>query len=69
LELREVIKFVDRLTALCFTVSSVVHVWEFMICQQWAAVIGSIGRFSQLQLVSSVFRQGAVYFRAMCISV
>jgi hypothetical protein len=28
--------------ALCFTVSREVHAWEFMICQQEAAVISSI---------------------------
>jgi hypothetical protein len=26
----EVINFVDRLTALCFTASSVVHEWKFV---------------------------------------
>jgi hypothetical protein len=41
LELREVINFVDRLMVLCFTASSAVHAWEFMICQQCAAVISS----------------------------
>jgi hypothetical protein len=30
LELRGVIYFVDRLTALCFTASSAVHAWEFI---------------------------------------
>jgi hypothetical protein len=30
LELMEVINFVDRLTALCYIVSSAVHVWEFV---------------------------------------
>jgi hypothetical protein len=43
--MKGVINFVDRLAALCFTASSVVHAWEFMICQQWAAVISSISRF------------------------
>jgi hypothetical protein len=32
----------DHLIALCFTVSSAVHAWEFMICEQQAAVISSI---------------------------
>jgi hypothetical protein len=40
----------------------------FMICQQQAAVISSISR-SQLQLVSSVVRHGAVYFGAACFYV
>jgi hypothetical protein len=30
MELREVINFVDRLTALYFTASSAVHAWEFV---------------------------------------
>jgi hypothetical protein len=30
LELSEVINFVDRLTALCFTVNIAAHAWEFI---------------------------------------
>jgi hypothetical protein len=37
--------FVRYLTALCFMASSAVHALEFMICQQWVAVISSISRF------------------------
>jgi hypothetical protein len=38
----------------------------FMICRQLSALLAVC---SQLQLVSSVFRHGAVYFRGTCISV
>jgi hypothetical protein len=31
--------------ALCFTANSAVHAWEFLICQQWVAVISSIRYF------------------------
>jgi hypothetical protein len=45
LELREVINFVDSLTAFYFTASSAVHAWEFfMIFKQCVAVISSISR-------------------------
>jgi uncharacterized membrane protein YozB (DUF420 family) len=69
LELKEVINFVDRLMAFCFTASSAAHAWKFMICQQWAAVTSSISRLFLVQLLSRVVRQGAVYFKATCISV
>jgi hypothetical protein len=40
MKLREVINFVDHVTALCFTVSNAVYAGNlFTICQQWAAVI------------------------------
>jgi hypothetical protein len=39
-----------------------------MICQQWAAVVSSVSRSFPVT-VSNVFRHGAVYFRATCISV
>jgi hypothetical protein len=61
---------VNRLTALCFKASSEVHVWEFVY--DLSAVSGSYQfhyPFFLLQLVSSVFRHGAVYFRAKCICV
>jgi hypothetical protein len=50
--------------ALCFTANSVVHVWEF-IRQQLSAPVAIC---SELQLVSSVVRHGAVYSRVTCIS-
>jgi hypothetical protein len=56
--------------ALCFTASSVVHAWEFVYAL--SAVGGSYQLhqpFVLLQLLSSVFHHGAVYFRAKCISV
>jgi hypothetical protein len=68
-EIKEVINFVDPLMALCFTVSSVVHVWEFAyslsaVLQQLSAPLGICS-----QLVSRVVHHGAVCFRATCISV
>jgi hypothetical protein len=54
---------VERLTALCFTASSAVHECEFVY--DFAAVISSISHFSQLELVSSVVRHGAVCVRLL----
>jgi hypothetical protein len=51
---------------LYYIVSSAVHAREFMICQQLSVPLANC---SQLQLVSSVVRHGAVYVRATCISV
>jgi hypothetical protein len=45
--------------------SSEVHAWEFVY--DFSAVGGSY--WLHLQLVSTVFHDVAVYFRAMCISV
>jgi hypothetical protein len=66
----EVIKFVDRLTALRFAASVAVHAWEFVYD---LSALGSSYQlhlpFGLLQLVSSVIHHGAVYFRLACISV
>jgi hypothetical protein len=60
-------ELVDHLTVICFTAGSAVHAWEFLY--GLAAVIISVRHFSQLQLMGSVVRHGAVYFRAMRISL
>jgi hypothetical protein len=41
----------------------------FIIWQEYTAVINSISHLFSVQLVSSVVRHGAAYFRATCISV
>jgi hypothetical protein len=58
--------------ALCFMVSSVDHVQEFMLCyvncgkQLSSAPLAIV---SQLQLVYSTVHHGVIYFRATRISV
>jgi hypothetical protein len=51
------------LTALCFTANSAVHAWEFMICQQWAAVISSISRLFSV----TISKQCVRYTSEQCV--
>jgi hypothetical protein len=53
---------VDRLMALCFSASSAVYAWEFMIVRNKQQLLAPFAICSHLQLVSSVFCHGVVYF-------
>jgi hypothetical protein len=58
---------VVRLIVLCFTESSAVDAWEFVYDLQ--QLLAPLAICFQLQLVRSVVRQGALYFRATYISL